>query len=160
MQLSTILHNTGIAKRYRDQRKWLIFKASANIFMIKKIIYVLAVIFLLTGCSIIGRYYIRNLTNQDAYITILMDKKIELDDIIESKFLWEPEIMKIKYSLYNKLKRKLPVELTSTNHLQFKIPPNSTAYIGVGINTHLINVKSITIEQGDKQVELGKWHNK
>jgi len=63
---------------------------------------------------------------------------------------YDSEIKNIKFGLFKRLKKELKVEKLNNNQVQFKIPENSTVFIGMGINTHLWGVESVTIHSNEK----------
>ena len=101
---------------------------------------------LIVGCTTTGRHYLRNMTDNDALITISFDNAIQISDSTNSRYVYEPKLKTIKFALYKRLKQNLKVIQLSNKQLQFTLPAKSTAYLGVGQNTRLWGFNSITIQ--------------
>lgn len=99
----------------------------------------------LTGCSVSGRYYLRNFLEES--ITITIEKEFEIPDSNLKSIIYpfENKILDIKYSAYKKLTQQLTPQKIDLKKVQLVIPPRSTVFIAIGSNDRINDVKSIEI---------------
>jgi hypothetical protein len=109
---------------------------------------------LFSGCTISGRYYLRNLTNQTAVVTVTSFSDLEITDSTDLVFHYEPEVKEIKFSLYKRLNQALTARQVNSQQIQFTIPPHSTVFLGNGINFYPWGIQSLSITTGEKTIKL------
>lgn len=89
----------------------------------------------LTGCSITGRYYLRNLTNLPATVTVVLNENVTFENWNESDLLFDDKIREIKFGIFKKFDKKIKVQAIDQTRVAFIVPPKSTVFIGYGLNT-------------------------
>ena len=89
----------------------------------------------LTGCSISGTYYLRNITELPATLTIVLDESIVSNSGETIDLMYDNRIHKIKFGTYKKFKKRLSGQVIDSYRVSFTIPPKSTVFIGRGLNT-------------------------
>ena len=104
---------------------------------------------LLAGCTIGGKYYIRNLTNEKVTISVNSWSSFEKSDSTYS-FKSITDTLKIRRTTERKLKNKISSKLTSPNQLTFEVPPYSTTYIGLGMNFKMFGINSLYLKSKGK----------
>lgn len=114
-------------------------------------------IFLLSGCSIGGTYYIRNFTSQPARITLtLSDSGTKSQE--KPTLSYANELHEIRRNLYKKLMNPLMGEFIDERTLTFEVPPTSTIFFAIGTNMKMDLIETIQIES-IKGIELINSNN-
>lgn len=111
----------------------------------KKFIAFGFILILFSSCSITGRYYIRNYTKSPVTIRIELTNDMSNfeSDLFQKNYT--EGIKKIKFGLYKKIKKELEIKQLNERKVEIIIPPESTSFIGTGINTRLFGIDSIEI---------------
>lgn len=91
-----------------------------------------------TGCSMTGRYYIRNLSDQPATVTLIFNDSAASGTRDTVTLKYDNQISDIKFETVRSLKKNLVLNQIDSKTLEFIIPPGSTVFMGVGMNTRFI----------------------
>lgn len=120
----------------------------------KKLIFlILAICF--TGCSITGRYYIRNLSDLPATVTLTFDNSSGPGTRDTVTLKYANKVNDIKFGTFKSLKKSLVLNQLDSNTFEFTIPPRSTVFMGVGVNTHFVGaIQQAKIKVGSKEQTL------
>ncbi len=143
-----------------ETRKWiLIINTLQNVSQnlrtkeMKKLI-LLVLTMSLTGCTITGRYYLRNLSDQPAIVTIVLNETLNKWDTLTT-LKYDDNVKDIKFGTLSSLKKNVILRQIDMNRLEFTIPPRSTVFIGIGMNTDFRGgFQQAKIKVGDKEQTL------
>lgn len=107
------------------------------------------------SCSISGRYYLRNLSDHPALVTIVLAENYTADKWDGVTFKYDDRVRDIKYKTFKSCKKDLKISQVDLSRLEFTIPPKSTVYIGIGMNTHFWGgFQQAKIKVGEKEQSL------
>ncbi len=101
----------------------------------------------ISGCTIFGKFYIANKSDDTVHVTINVrslseashDQYVIKVDDVDGK--------KIKFSTANRMDKRIIQADSINKQFHFLLEPNEFAYIGSGPNTRLFNVNEILIKQ-------------
>jgi len=120
----------------------------------KRSIYLLPLLFL-TSCSITGRYYLRNLTDQPATVTILLNENVTPDGLKSITLRYDDKVRNINFGMYKRFKKEIKLKQLDASRVEFTVPPRSTVFIGVGINSYFRGwFDQAKINVGERELSL------
>lgn len=109
----------------------------------------------ITGCSITGRYYLRNLSDQPATVTIVLNDNTTSDKWDKVTFKYDDRVRNIRFGIFKSFKKELSPKQIDMARLEFTIPPKSTVFIGIGLNTGFWGgFQQAKIKVGNKEQSL------
>jgi hypothetical protein len=115
-----------------------------------KTLIVVLLAFCASGCSIGGRYYLRNLSDRPAVVSIVLDDSTALDKSGNISFKYDDTVRDIKFRTFEYLVKDLEVRLVDDTRMEFTVPPESTVFIGIGGNGQFAGFQQASILVGDK----------
>ncbi len=102
-----------------------------------------------------GRYYIRNLSDQPATVTLIFNDSAASGTRDTVTLRYDNRISDIKFETVRLLKKNLLLKQIDSKTLEFIIPPGSTVFMGVGMNTRFIGgIQHVKIKVGSKEQTL------
>lgn len=111
----------------------------------RKILSLVLLSVLLSGCTVPVNYYIRNLTNTPIKVTLVKDESFDTDTF---ELQYSKEVLPVNFNTHKKLNDTQKQEVEG-NNVNIVIEPQSTYYLGFGANfKHLI--KEVIIYQNSK----------
>jgi len=117
----------------------------------KRLIYFLSLA-CLTSCSITGRYYLRNLSDQPATVTIISNEHSTSDKWNDVTFKYDDKVRDIKFGMFRNFKKEIKVRPIDMSRVEFTIPPKSTVFIGIGINSGFWGgFEQVKVRVGEKE---------
>jgi len=89
------------------------------------------IVVLLTGCTITGEHYIRNLTGETIQVSLISTSSL---DESQFTFNFSDQVVQVKRTSYKNMNLKITPEFLSPSEIKIDLPPTSTIHIGAGSN--------------------------
>jgi hypothetical protein len=113
---------------------WHVVFPTASAMSMMRLLIISAVAVTMSGCSLSGRFYLRNLSDNPAKVTIMLDEFTTTEELGDFTLPYDDHVRRIRFSTSEKFQKRLEVRKLGLCRVEFILPPHSTVFLGDGFN--------------------------
>ena len=92
----------------------------------------------LAGCSFRGTYYLRNLSDEPAVVTAVLEEGNTSDQWATATLKYDDRIKDVRFGMAKSFNKNIPVTVVDLSRVAFVVPPKSTVYVGLQLQDRFL----------------------